>query len=119
MPADYRVLLRQALEADPNVAAALTRTLDPVRAYDRAHDADLVHSLDVYFAQGENLSQAAVALFLHRNSLYYRLAHIQALTGLTLDDEGARVWLHLAILLERARAHREEDGIDEGGNDAH
>jgi DNA-binding PucR family transcriptional regulator len=58
-----------------------------------------VHTLAVYFREGTNLSRAATALFLHRNSLYYRLAHIQALTGLSLDDETHRLWLHLAVVL--------------------
>jgi purine catabolism regulator len=99
MAADYLDLLRQALAADARVTTTLRATLAPLRAYDRAHGGDLVHTLAVYFAEGENLSRAAVALFLHRNSLYYRLAHIEALTGLTLADEQHRLWLHLAVAL--------------------
>ena len=83
-------------------------TLAPLREYDRLHNGDLLHSLEVYFREGENLSRAAGLLFLHRNSLYYRLAHVQALTGLSLDDEAARIWLHLAVLLDRAPADEED-----------
>ncbi len=96
---DYRVLLRQALAADPAAAATIRATLAPLVAYDREQGGDLVHTLAVYFREGANLSRAATALFLHRNSLYYRLAHIQALTGLSLDDETHRLWLHLAVVL--------------------
>ena len=108
--------LRRALAAGTPLAAALHATLAPLREYDRLHNGDLVHSLDVYFEVGENLSRAAGLLFLHRNSLYYRLAHIQALTGLPLDDETARVWLHLAVLAERFQAEDEEDGNEREGD---
>ncbi len=96
---DYHALLRNALAADPAADLALRTTLAPLLAYDQEQGGDLVHTLAVYFRAGMNLSRAATALFLHRNSLYYRLAHIQALTGLSLDDETHRLWLHLAVVL--------------------
>ena len=102
MATDYPTLLRRALAADPAAAGALRRTLAPLIAYDQAHDGDLVRTLAVYFHEGSNLSRAAHVLFLHRNSLYYRLAHIQALTGLSLDDATHRLWLHLAVFLFQA-----------------
>jgi purine catabolism regulator len=112
---DYRALLRQALAADPTAAATIRATLAPLRAYDQAQGGDLVHTLAVYFAEGGNLSRAAAALFLHRNSLYYRLAHIQALTGLSLDDETHRLWLHLAVALTAAPDESGEEESDAGG----
>ena len=38
-------------------------------------------------------------LYLHRNSLRYRLARIQALTGLDPDDPDARLALQVALVL--------------------
>jgi len=111
---DYQTLLWRALTADPATAAALRATLAPLRAYDQEHEGDLVHTLAVYFREGANLSRAAAASFLHRNSLYYRLAHIQALTGLRLDDETQRLWLHLAVLLATAPPGAAEEDRDAG-----
>jgi purine catabolism regulator len=112
---DYRALLRQALAADSGTAARLRATLAPLEAYDREQGGDLVHTLAVYFREGANLSRAAAALFLHRNSLYYRLAHIQALTGLSLDDETQRLWLHLAVTLIVASDDETKEDTDAGG----
>jgi purine catabolism regulator len=112
---DYAALLRQALAADPAVSAALRATLAPLLAYDRDQGGDLVHTLAVYFREGTNLSRAAAALFLHRNSLYYRLAHIQALTGLSLDDETARLWLHLAVTLAVSPDGETKEDTNAGG----
>lgn len=115
MTTDYRAVLRQALAADAAALAAIRATLAPLEAYDREQGGDLVHTLAVYFAEGGNLSRAAAALFLHRNSLYYRLAHIQALTGLSLDDETHRLWLHLAVALTTAPDETREEESDAGG----
>lgn len=114
MTTDYRALLRQALAANAATAATIQATLAPLMAYDREQGGDLVHTLAVYFAEGGNLSRAAAALFLHRNSLYYRLAHIQALTGLSLDDETHRLWLHLTVALTTTTP----DGVGEEESDA-
>ena len=52
-----------------------------------------------YLRHGGNATRTADALFLHRNSLGYRLARIQALTGLDLDDPDARLALQVSVLL--------------------
>jgi DNA-binding PucR family transcriptional regulator len=115
MVTDYPTLVRRALAADAAVAVALRATLAPLVAYDQAHDGDLVRTLAVYLREGANLSRAANVLFLHRNSLYYRLAHIQALTGLSLDDATHRLWLHLAVfLIQEAPADNMEEPDDPG-----
>jgi DNA-binding PucR family transcriptional regulator len=115
MVTDYPTLLRRALAAEAATTAALERTLAPLVAYYQAHDGDLVRTLAVYFREGMNLSRAANVLFLHRNSLYYRLAHIQALTGLSLDDATHRLWLHLAVfLIQEAQPDSKEEPDDPG-----
>ena len=70
----------------------------PLVERDRERRSDLVRTLRVYFAAGANASEAADRLFLHRNSLLYRLERIQRLTGLDLRDPGARLALQLGLL---------------------
>ena len=57
-----------------------------------------MRTLRVYFATGANASEAADRLFLHRNSLLYRLERIQRLTGLDLKDPGVALALQLGLL---------------------
>ena len=52
---------------------------------------------------GGNATRTADALYLHRNSLRYRLARIQALTGLDPDDPDARLALQIAITIPMPR----------------
>ena len=77
----------------------------PLREHDRARRSDLVRTLKTYFAAGANASEAADRLFLHRNSMVYRLERIQKLTGLDLKDPRAALALQLG-LLETERGER-------------
>ena len=69
-----------------------------LEAYDREHNGDLVRTLRVFFAANANASEAADRLFLHRNSMLYRLERIQKLTGLDLKDDRVALALQLGLL---------------------
>jgi purine catabolism regulator len=73
------------------------QTLAALVDYDRGHDTQLVDTLEAFFAQHGNASQTAERLFLHRNSLLYRLERIAEITGLDLDDADDRFSLQLAL----------------------
>ncbi len=69
-----------------------------VEAHDSGHNSDLIRTLRAFFAANANASEAADRLYLHRNSLPYRLARVQELTGLDLKDPRARLALQLGLL---------------------
>lgn len=77
-----------------------------VEAYDLEHNSDLLRTLRVYFAANANTSEAADRLYLHRNSLPYRLARVEHLTGLDLKDHRARLALQLGLLAIRKEHQR-------------
>ena len=92
------------LSGSPDVAP-FRALVDPLLDHDRERRADLVRTLRVYFSEGANASAAADRLFLHRNSMIYRLARIEELTGLDLKDPRANLALQLGLLsLERGEA---------------
>jgi DNA-binding PucR family transcriptional regulator len=70
----------------------------PLVEHDRERRSDLVRTLRTYFASGANASEAADRMFLHRNSMLYRLERIQKLTGLDLKDPDASLALRLGLL---------------------
>ena len=72
--------------------------IGPLREHDRTRRSDLVWTLKTYFAAGANASEAADRLFLHRNSMIYRLKRVQRLTGLDLKDPGVALALQLGLL---------------------
>ena len=105
---DAQRLLRE-LATSPDLAPfrELVRALVK---HDRERRSDLVRTLRAYFAAGSNASEAADRLFLHRNSMLYRLARIQSLTGLDLKDPRAALALQLGLLaLERGEERDEAE----------
>jgi DNA-binding PucR family transcriptional regulator len=87
------------LELAESTALEPFRTLiEPLQEHDRTRRSDLVLTLRMYFAAGGNASEAADRLFLHRNSMLYRLERIQKLTGLDLKDARVALALQLGLL---------------------
>jgi DNA-binding PucR family transcriptional regulator len=84
--------------------------VEPLLEHDRERRSDLVRTLRVYFATGANASEAADRLFLHRNSMHYRLARVEKLTGLDLKRPRARLALQLGLLFiaEKERSSKDE-----------
>ncbi len=75
------------------------KTLGKLIAHDEDHNGELVLTLQGFFACHGNLSQTAKSLYIHRNTLTYRLERIAAITQLDLSDPDARFSLQLAMKL--------------------
>lgn len=89
----------------PDVAEENTY-LQHVRAlaeYDAEREADLLRSLEVYLDCGGSLMEAAELLYVHRNTLLYRIDRIQELTGLDLRHPLQR--MNLFVALKQYRLH--------------
>ena len=89
-------LLREL--ADGSALEPFRALIAPLQEHDRTRRSDLVRTLKTYFAAGANASEAADRLFLHRNSMLYRLERIQKLTGLDLKDDRVALALRLGLL---------------------
>ena len=70
----------------------------PLVEHDRERRGDLVRTLRAYFAAGANASEAADRMFLHRNSMLYRLERVRKLTGLDMKDPRVALALQLGLL---------------------
>lgn len=60
--------------------------LRPLEEYDHANGTDLVETCWAYYLNGFSVSATADDLFIHRNSLQYRLKKIEELVEFPLDD---------------------------------
>jgi PucR family transcriptional regulator, purine catabolism regulatory protein len=107
---DHIAPMLDALRSDREKHAYYVGLLRPLQQYDREHGGDLLKTLDAYLRHGGNAVRTANALYMHRNSMRYRLARIQALTGLDPDDPDARLALQVAVLLLSGGPHGEEGG---------
>ena len=65
--------------------------------WDEKTGGDLIRTLEAYHVSGERLRPAARLLFVHVNTLKYRLARIEALTGRKLHNPVDRFNMYLAL----------------------
>lgn len=75
--------------------------LRKLEEYDHANGTYLQDTLVAYYMSGFSVSKSAEALFIHRNSLQYRLNKIQELLGMELDDYMEYLELVNCILVKR------------------
>lgn len=90
---------------DRSRLAALVETLlEPLAAWDRTHTSDLQRTLEVHLRHGCRPSRTAEILHLGRQTLYQRLARIEALLGRPVTDPELHVPLLLALCARRVLA---------------
>jgi len=77
--------------------ALVERVLGPVIAYDAEHGTELVASLTAFLDCNRSWQRASAQLFVHKQTLVYRMQRVEALTGLRLSDTSAVVELWLAL----------------------
>jgi len=87
------------LEDIPAVREFTQQLIGPLAAYDAQHRSSMAQTLDAYFDHHGNISQTAESLFIHRNTLLYRLERIQELTGHDMSQANMRLAMHLALKL--------------------
>jgi purine catabolism regulator len=91
--------LLTTLGTNPEAGRFYRRTLGRLISHDDIKHAELVETLEAFFACHGNLSQTAHRLHIHRNTLTYRLEQIAQITQLNLDDPDARFSLQFALKL--------------------
>lgn len=81
------------------VTTSLNDILAPLKEYDNAHGTDLVHTLYVYVLQTGNVTETSEMLFLHRNSVLYRLQRAEEVSGIKIRNAQTRRLLFTAFAL--------------------
>ncbi|MFH8252252.1 PucR family transcriptional regulator [Microbacterium sp. B2969] len=102
--AELRPLVRlvTTLRDDHRLLDHGERMLAPLIDHDLARGGDLLDVLGAMLAHPGNRTAAASASHLSRSVFYQRLALIQELLGVDLDDGETQTALHLALLVRRS-----------------
>jgi purine catabolism regulator len=101
----YKLLYE--LEGQPTVRRFADEIMSSLVEYDEQNRGSLVKTVEAYFNHHGNISQTAESLFVHRNTLLYRMERIQELTQMQLDEANMRLALHLALKLWQLRPEEE------------
>lgn len=64
------------------------------------HDSELSRTLYLYLKNERNMNAAAQELFIHRNTLRYRLEQIDQVINVDLDDSDMRMYLLFSYLIK-------------------
>ncbi|MHB1405807.1 MAG: PucR family transcriptional regulator [Desulfitobacteriaceae bacterium] len=89
------------LEESSSMRNFFERTLGQVIGYDRQSNAELLKTLIYYFKCDCNLRVTAEQLYIHKNTVLYRIRKVEEITGLSMNDPEHRFNLQLCIKLSQ------------------
>ncbi|WP_286946032.1 PucR family transcriptional regulator [Acetobacterium sp. UBA5834] len=75
--------------------------LKKIEEYDNQNKTLLKNSLEAYLESGRNIQKAADRLYMHKNTLYYRLKRVEELFNLDLSDENLCFNLQFSLRMKR------------------
>ncbi len=88
------------LPEDEAVARLCERCLGPLKSYDKQHKSALVDTLRTWLETGCNTLQTAKQLHTHYNTAVYRLAKVEKMLELDLNDVEVQLQLRIAYKLD-------------------
>src|SRR5487761_108078 len=94
-PPPHQLLL--ASVPAPVLRSFSDRLLGPLRQYDDRHNAELISTLRSFLACDGSWSACASRMYVHVNTVRYRIGRVEALTGRDLSALADRVDFFLAL----------------------
>lgn len=82
----------------PGFADLFERKLGKLRQYDQDHDSNMLLTFYHYLECRGSLIETANSLYIHRNSVKYRLERIRDITGFDLNDPREQFVCHLCLI---------------------
>ena len=103
----YRNLLLERFlnEVTPEMSAGYNSKIFN-RKTARLFNEEMIHTIETFFDNSLNLSETARKLYIHRNTLVYRLEKVQRTIGLDLRNFDDAVTFKMMMLLGKNTGHR-------------
>lgn len=76
-------------------------SIGKLEEYDQRNNGELLQTLEEYYNCGHNIRETSEALYLHRNSIIYRLKKIEQITGKDLSSSEDNFELQLGLKILR------------------
>ncbi len=74
--------------------------LESLINYDKQNNTDLLHTLEVYLACNQNISKTVETMYVHRNTIKYRISRIEEILGVDLNDVEVCLALNVALKIK-------------------
>ena len=97
----YKLLL---LVSDKNVMKDYEKKyLGPIREYDESNNSDYMEFLKLFIENGGNVQQLAGSMFVHRNTIHYKMNKIKEISGINLTDLDELLKVKLCLYISNIR----------------
>lgn len=100
-------LMLYAMRDTPAARSATSALFSGIERYDESHGTDLMGMLRVYLQENANVSATAARLYMHRNTLTYRLKKVEELAPIDLSSADGRFKAMMGLYLLDLGNHRE------------
>lgn len=94
----YKLLL--AMENTEVMQEYYQETLGKLEEYDHVNETDYLHFLKQYFDSGCSTQDVAAKLYIHRNSVTYKLHKIEEILGRSVSGQEDRMSLRIAFMIK-------------------
>lgn len=91
----YRILSFDGLQGE--LLDFCKDTIKPLMEYDKANNTELVKTLKNYFQCNGNMKKLSEKMYMHYNTIIYRLQKIKEITGLDINESDSRLNLEIAL----------------------
>ncbi len=91
----YRVL--HAVQDHTELKSLQAETIGKLAAYDSIHESELLFTLKQYFENNGSVSETAKKLFVHVNTIKYRLQKIEQITACSVHNAEQQLLLHIGL----------------------
>jgi purine catabolism regulator len=91
----YRILAFEGLHSE--LIEFCSYTIKPLIEYDKINNTELVKTLKIYFECDGNKKKISEKMYMHYNTIIYRLQKIHDITGLDLENGDSRLNLEIAL----------------------
>ncbi|MHC6180068.1 PucR family transcriptional regulator [Clostridium sp. JNZ X4-2] len=91
----YRILCFNGLQGE--LAKFCNDTIKPLVEYDRLNGTELIKTLKIYFECNGNMKKMSKQMFMHYNTIIYRLQKIKDIIGMDVENAEERLDLEIAI----------------------
>lgn len=72
-------------------------TVGIIADYDKKNQTDYLHTIRIYFNQNYSINNTAKKMFVHYNTILYRLNKVKSLFGVDLNNEEERINLYVSL----------------------
>ena len=91
----YRILAFEGLQGE--LLEFCADTIKPLIEYDKVNNSQLIKTLKAYFECDGNMKKISEKMYMHYNTVIYRVQQIKDITGLDLENGDSRLNLEIAL----------------------